>query len=156
MHQFNQLITTPEVALDLAIWLEKKGAAFYDNVLKASEEESTRTIFARLAAEERAHCKTYKALFEQVTGERVEQEELVGEYGHFINMLIEEIISTLEIHGDETIEELLQKALTFEVKTLGYFQEIRARFPGEDGSAINAICQEEEKHIDILQKAIAR
>ena len=156
MHEFNQLITTPEVALDLAIWLEKEGEAFYQQALAAAGEGEARTIFAWLAGEEQAHCRTYKALYEQVTGEKVEQEELVGEYGHFINMLIGEVLSGLELDGNEPIEDLLRKALHFEEKTLGYFQEIRARFPGEAGSAIDAICIEEQKHIDILRKALAR
>jgi len=156
MNPFNQLITKPEVALDLAVWLEKHGEAFYRQALAVAEDDAARTLFAWLAAEEQAHGETYKALYEKIAGEKIRQENLVGEYGHFINMLIEEVTAGLEFDAGESMEKILQKALAFEQKTLAYFLEIRKRFPGENGAMIDAICAEEEKHINILEKVLSR
>lgn len=155
MDRFGQLISSPEVALDLAIWLEKKGEAFYRQANESVDDPTARELFAWLANEESAHCDTYKSLYARLTGEEVEQEELFGEYGHFINLLIEEIVAGIEIGASDTHAEILEKALAFEKSTLRYFQEIRTRFPGEQGRMIDAICEQEKMHIDRLMAAIS-
>jgi rubrerythrin len=155
MNRFNQLITSFEVALDLAIWLEKKGAAFYREARDATGDNSAKKLFAWLADEEVTHCETYQELYTAVKGEPPIQEELVGEYGHFINLLIREILADFDLASTDTPDDILQKALAFETAALRYFQEIRARFSGEQGRVIDLICAEEQTHIDKLMAAAA-
>lgn len=155
MDRFSQLISSPDVALDLAIWLEKKGEAFYREASESVDDTTARELFAWLTSEEAAHCDTYKSLYANITGEEVKQEELFGEYGHFINLLIDEIVAGIEIGATDTLGEILEKALAFEKSTLSYFQEIRTRFPGEQGRMIDAICEQEQMHIDRLTAAVS-
>ena len=146
----NQSITSLESVLDLAVWLEKHGQAFYESARDAVTEPGLKETFAILAAEEKKHCAIYTDLYELYTGKSAEGEELLGEYGKFIQLLIKEITQSLEFNGVLTQEELINRALQFEKNTLLYFAEVKPLFRGKAGSLIEAVCREEKRHIQQL------
>ncbi len=148
----NQSITTIESVLDLAVWLEKHGQAFYERARDAAAEPELKDIFAHLAVEERKHCAIYTDLYQLYTGKTVDGEQLLGEYGKFIQLLIKEIIQSLELQGVVSQEDLLSRALQFEKNTLLYFLEVKPLFRGKAGSLIEAICREEKRHIQQLME----
>jgi rubrerythrin len=148
----NQSITSIESVLDLAVWLEKHGQAFYENARDAAAEPELKDLFALLAVEERKHCAIYTDLYQLYTGKTVEGEQLLGEYGKFIQLLIKEIIQSLELEGVASEEDLLGRALQFEKDTLLYFLEVKPLFRGKAGSLIEAICREEKRHIQQLME----
>ena len=110
----NQSITSLESVLDLAVWLEKHGQAFYESARNTATDPGLKETFAILAAEEKKHCAIYTDLYELYTGKSSEGEELLGEYGKFIQLLIKEITSSLEITDVLSQEELIDRALQFE------------------------------------------
>ena len=148
----NQSITSIESVLDLAVWLEKHGQSFYENARDAAAEPELKDLFAHLAVEERKHCAIYSDLYQLYTGKTVEGEQLLGEYGKFIQLLIKEIIQSLELKGVASEEDLLGRALQFEKDTLLYFLEVKPLFRGKAGSLIEAICREEKRHIQQLME----
>ena len=148
----NQSITSIETVLDLAVWLEKHGQAFYERARDAATEPELGEIFAHLAVEEQKHCAIYTDLYQLYTGKSVEGEQLLGEYGKFIQLLIKEIIQSLEFEGTVSQEDLLSRALQFEKNTLLYFSEVKPLFRGKAGSLIEAICCEEKRHIQQLME----
>jgi rubrerythrin len=148
----NQSITSIETVLDLAVWLEKHGQAFYERARDAATEPELEEIFAHLAVEEQKHCAIYTDLYQLYTGKSVEGEQLLGEYGKFIQLLIKEIIQSLDFEGTVSQEDLLSRALQFEKNTLLYFSEVKPLFRGKAGSLIEAICREEKRHIQQLME----
>jgi rubrerythrin len=148
----NKSITSIESVLDLAVWLEKHGQAFYERAEAAATEPDLKEAFTALAAEEKKHCAIYTDLYELYTGKIAEGEELLGEYGKFIQLLIREITYTLEFEGDLTPMELVERALQFEKNTLLYFAEVKPLFRGKAGALIDAICREEKRHIQQLME----
>ena len=148
----NQSITSIESVLDLAVWLEKHGQAFYESARDAATEAELKELFAQLAVEERRHCAIYTDLYQLYTGKSVEGEQLLGEYGKFIQLLIREIIQSLEFEGVASQGDLLGRALQFEKNTLLYFSEVKPLFRGKAGSLIEAICREEKRHIQQLME----
>lgn len=146
----NKSITSLESVLDLAVWLEKHGQAFYESARDAVTEPGLKEIFAILAAEEKKHCAIYTDLYELYTGKSAEGEELLGEYGKFIQLLIKEITSSLEFTDVLSQEELINRALQFEKNTLLYFSEVKPLFRGKAGALIEAVCREEKRHIQQL------
>jgi rubrerythrin len=148
----SQSITSIESVLDLAVWLEKHGQTFYERACEAASEPGLKELFAHLAVEERKHCAIYTDLYQLYTGKSVEGEQLLGEYGKFIQLLIGEIIQTLEFADVADREELLGRALQFEKNTLLYFMEVKPLFRGKAGSLIEAICREEKRHIQQLME----
>jgi len=145
-----QSITSLESVLDLAVWLEKHGQAFYESARDTATEPGLKETFAILAAEEKKHCAIYTDLYELYTGKSSEGEELLGEYGKFIQLLIKEITSSLEITDVLSQEELIDRALQFEKNTLLYFAEVKPLFRGKAGALIEAVCREEKRHIQQL------
>ena len=145
-------ITSIESVLDLAVWLEKHGQAFYEKARDAATDPGLKEIFANLAAEEKKHCAIYTDLYELYSGKSSEGEELLGEYGKFIQLLIKEISYSLEFEGVQTQRELIDRALLFEKNTLLYFAEVKPLFRGKAGSLIEAVCREEKRHIQQLME----
>jgi rubrerythrin len=143
-------ITTLESVLDLAVWLEKHGDEFYKKAASGSQDPDIKQLFENLAAEERKHCAIYTDLYEMFTGKSAEGEELLGEYGRFIQLLINEIALTLDFDGVLEPDQLIEKALQFEKNTLLYFSEVKPLFRGKAGALIEAVCNEEKRHIQQL------
>ena len=147
-----QSITSLESVLDLAVWLEKHGQTFYEKAEQAATDAGIRELFAVLAAEEGKHCAIYTDLYEFYTGKSAEGEQLLGEYGKFIQLLIKEIAGELNFAGVLTQEELIARALQFEKNTLLFFNEVKPLFRGKAGTIIEAVCHEEKKHIQQLME----
>jgi len=138
--------------LDLAVWLEKHGRTFYEKAQASATDPEVKDLFGVLAAEEKKHCAIYTDLYELYTGKSAEGEELLGEYGKFIRLLIREIAVALEFDGETSQDELLTRALQFEKNTLLYFSEVKPLFRGKAGALIEAVCREEKRHIQQLME----
>ncbi len=145
-----QSLTSLESVLDLAVWLEKHGQAFYENARDAATDPAIKELFAILAVEEKKHCAIYKDLYELYTSKTADKEELLGEYGEFIQLLIKEIAQSLELDGEQSQKELIDRSLKFEKNTLLYFAEVKPLFRGKAGALIEAVCREEKRHIQRL------
>ena len=145
-----QSITSAEAVLDLAVWLEKHGRSFYEKAAQNASNADVRELFEALAVEEGKHCAMYTDLYELYTGKSAEGDELLGEYGKFIQLLIGEISGELDFTGVQSQDELLARALQFEKNTLLFFNEVKPLFRGKAGSIIEAVCREEKRHTEQL------
>lgn len=143
-------ITSLESVLDLAVWLEKHGEEFYLRACDKVVDDDLKETFSVLAREEQKHCAIYSDLYEVYTGKSTEGDELLGEYGHFIHLLIKEIADSLTFEEMLTQGELVSRALQFEKNTLIFFAEVKPLFRGKAGAIIEAICREEKRHIQKL------
>ena len=143
-------ITSLESVLDLAVWLEKHGQDFYERASVKAVDDRLKETFTSLAKEERKHCAIYTDLYEMYTGKSAEGDELLGEYGQFIHLLIKEISDSLNFEEVLSQEELITRALQFEKNTLIFFAEVKPLFRGKAGAIIEAICREEKRHIQQL------
>lgn len=143
-------ISSLESVLDLAVWLEKHGEDFYERACARADDQGLKETFSALAKEERRHCAIYTDLYEMYTGKSAEGDELLGEYGQFIHLLIKEVSESLNFAEISSQEELIAGALQFEKNTLLFFAEVKPLFRGKAGSIIDAICREEKRHIQQL------
>ncbi len=148
----NKSITSLESVLDLAVWLEKHGREFYEKAEKSATDPEAQQMFSFLASEEQKHCAIYTDLYELYTGKSAENDQLLGEYGRFIQLLIKEIAGALEIEGEMTHGELVDRALRFEKNTLIFFSEIKPLFVGKSAGLVEAVCNEEKRHIQQLME----
>jgi rubrerythrin len=146
-------ITSVETVLDLAIRLEQHGQAYYARAA-ATADADLRELFMAMAEQERRHGLAYQQLYARTTGRDPAGEQLLGEYGRFIDLLSREITRTLAGKVPTTRAELLAQALQFEKDSLLYFREIRALFGPGPQPEIEAICAEEQKHIARLLEMI--
>jgi rubrerythrin len=147
-----QTITSIEAVLDLAVWLEKHGQSFYEKAAQGATDAGIKGLFGDLAVEEGKHCAMYSDLYEFYTGKSAEGDELLGEYGKFIQLLIDEIAGELNVDEVQTQDELISRALQFEKNTLLFFNEVKPLFRGKAGAIIEAVCREEKRHIQTLME----
>lgn len=145
-------ITSLGSVLDVAVWLEKHGRAFYENAETLTSDPASKELFSFLAAEERKHCAIYTDLYEFYIGKSAENDQLLGEYGRFIQLLIEEIAGVLTLDETSDLEALIEKALKFEKNTLIFFNEIKSLFTGKAAIMVEAVCNEEKRHIQQLME----
>jgi rubrerythrin len=148
----NQNITSLESVLDLAVRLEKQGQEFYERARDVATDPDMKETFDILAKEEKKHCAIYTDLYQLHTGKPAEGKELLGEYGRYIQLLINEITQALAFEDVFTQEELVARALQFEKNTLLYFAEVKPLFRGKAGALIEAVCREEKRHIQLLME----
>lgn len=145
-------IKTIESVLDLAVWLERHGQLFYSSAQESAADPELKALFSYLAEEEARHCHQYTKLYEQQLGKTSGDETLLGEYAHFIDLLIREITDNLIIEEMTTPKVLIWKALRFEKDTLLYFNEIKKLFTDDNAMLIESICKEEKSHIQHLME----
>ena len=143
-------IKSVESVLDVAIWLEKKGREFYENAVTSFQDDELKSTLLFLIEQEQKHETIYQNLSQKITGTPEAQDELFGEYGMFIRLLVSEITRSLEISPSFTREQLIRAAIRFEKDTLLYFHEIKKLFQGDERAAIQTICDEERNHIRLL------
>ena len=143
-------ITSLESVLDLAVWLEKHGQDFYERAHDKVADPDLKETFSALANEEKKHCAIYMDLYQVYTGKSAEGDELLGEYGQFIHLLIKEITDSLSFEATLSQEDLIARALQFEKNTLLFFGEVKPLFRGKAGAVIEAVCREEKRHIQQL------
>ena len=146
MPRANSCITSLETALDLAVWLEKHVQAFYERAAVTADAD-LKELFTGLAEEERQHGIVCQRLYTAATGKDPRQEQLLGEYGQFINLLRRELTRTLTSEVPTTRADLMARVLQFEKDTLLYFEEIKTLFGPGPHPELDAICAEEKRHI---------
>ncbi|MBA4369043.1 MAG: hypothetical protein C0403_15545 [Desulfobacterium sp.] len=147
-------IKSIESVLDVAIWLEKRGKEFYENAVSSvRDNDEIKTMLLFLIEQEKNHEAMYKSLSKKITGDPTLQDELFGEYGMFIRLLISEITESMKFDHSMSLDQLIQTAIQFEKDTLLYFHEIKKLFKEKDSIAIQTICDEERNHIRLLMDA---
>jgi rubrerythrin len=141
-------ITSIEAAIDVAVRVEQFGRDFYAKAREAARDTRCRTLFSFLAAEEERHLGAYRAMQESVTGGAFQQDELVGEYGMYIEMLGREIIGGLALTEGMPLEDTLAMAVTLEKNTLLFYNEL-ARLAKDEAlhDSVERIIREEQSHL---------
>lgn len=143
-------IKSIEIVLDLAIHLEKTGKAFYEEVRAAVSDEKLKSLLLLLISQEAAHMEQYGRLVRQATGQPAYQDTLFGEYGMYIDLLVEEVTGRLRFAASLSPREVIDMAVAFEKDTLLFYNEIKMLFDGQDRETVAKICREEKKHIEML------
>ncbi len=143
-------IKTLDAVIDLAINMEKHSLDHYKKLCDATSDPKCRKLFTWLVEQEDEHCQTYLRLREDYSGVNSSPEELVGGYGHFIEILVKEVTETLNSSETLSIEEEIEKALYFEESVIKYFQKVKSLFPEDHAEVLQQICDEEQEHIDAI------
>ena len=137
--------------IEMAIQTEKLGAEFYSNMaVKFGDNEEFKTLFEVLAEKEREHENVFHAIMEKM-GSSYQMPDNWGEAAKYLKAIVE---SEFFLGDDkvlpnfkhlETVEDVVNYAITFEKVTLLYYLELRDVV--QDKEAIYDIINEEKGHI---------
>ncbi len=152
MDSASSSITTLDAVIDLAIAMENHGRHYYADARDKATDPRCIKFFSWLVEQEDDHHQTYLKLLEDSSGIEMSAEELTGGYGHFIQMLVKEVTESLTESDKLTIDEVIGQALFFEESVIKYFQKVMPLFPENQAKTIQTICDEEQEHIDAINK----
>lgn len=145
-------------ALQVAISNEQQGLRFYSQTLEATENEATRTIFARLLEEEKRHLS---ALQKEFTALRQAHRWLDDEPPllYFDHERLESIFPKgrhhiVQIARSATPSEALHLAMAVERRSYEFFSDYADKVEYSQGKAIfRKFANEEQRHIRMIRHA---
>jgi rubrerythrin len=137
--------------LEIAIEMERNGFAFYESV--QTKDEEARNIFKQLAAREKEHEHTFRDILSGLGG--YSPEKSCENYQYIKNVANSSIFTgdranILLSKKTKTDAEAIEAGIGFEKDSILFYSEVRGMVPRKDQDIIDAIVNEEKKHLSEL------
>ncbi len=145
--------------IDIAKQVEHAGEAFYAEALKYVKSPKIRDLFTHLHGEEQRHATVFEKILLELDGDtgpwRQDEEYLAYMHGLVRNQVFPTPESArARVAGLRDEKAALLHALAFEKDSILFFHELRPVLAEESHSVIDALVEEERKHVKALNKAL--
>ena len=144
---------------EMAIQIERNGKAFYEELARKSNEADMRTFFKYLADQEDVHLERFKELRDRLSKEGYIAPYDWDEARDYLAALVSKEVFADENMGARLAKEAPDEATAFdaaiglEKDSLLFYHEMMRFVNKQDHPLIEAIAEEERKHItDLTQK----
>jgi len=144
---------------EMAIQIERNGKAFYEELARKSNEADMRTFFKYLADQEDVHLERFKELRDRLSKEGYIAPYDWDEARDYLAALVSKEVFADENMGARLAKETPDEATAFdaaiglEKDSLLFYHEMMRFVNKQDHPLIEAIAEEERKHItDLTQK----
>ena len=143
--------------LDLAIRIEKNGEMVYRKAAERASRQSLASLFESLANEEVRHAEWFSDLKDKVN--KTAEDPRLEEMGKKVlqGILGDQTFSLEEASLEEMegVEDVLKTAIEFEKDTALFYEMIRSFLNDKETLRhLDAIIEEENRHITLLQEAL--
>jgi len=151
------LFFTGKELINIAVGIEKNGAAFYDVVLASIKDDAVRKSFQYLADSEREHIKIFTNMLESISDYQ-SPETYTEEYEIYLKSLIDSAVFSNEQKAKDTAskvsntDEAIQIALTAEKESILFYSAVQELVKQSEQAIITKIIDEEKSHIRQLVK----
>jgi rubrerythrin len=141
--------------LEVAVGIEKNGAAFYQALAEKIKGPSARAIYEHLAAEEIKHQKTFQAMLETV-GSYQPPEGYAKEYQLYLKSLVDSSVFTDVAQARQRAAEAssqikaLDIGIQAEKDSILFYTEIQNLVKPADRQVVLKIIDEERGHLSQL------
>ncbi|MBU4445175.1 MAG: ferritin family protein [Candidatus Marinimicrobia bacterium] len=134
-----------------AIKIEENGEKFYRQMVTKLPDKKVKELFTFLADEEVQHKATFSAMLSKFEDYKP-AESYPGEYFAYLKAYADNLVFGFgkfdeDIANIENAETALQFAIGKELDTIMYFQEMKNLVPESERKRINAIIEEERRHV---------
>jgi rubrerythrin len=145
-------------ALQVAIANEELGLHFYTRALELTEDEITRTVFARLVDEEERHLaalqKEFEALCQAYTWLDAEPALLYFDHERLASIFPQDRQNIVQIVQSATPAEALYMAMAAERRSYEFFRHYASKVEYPKGRAIfRKFATEEQRHLQMIRHA---
>jgi len=149
--------------LDMAEHLERNGAAFYNRAAEGMSDPHIRTVLRDLATWEEAHEKIFSRMRATLTGDLRNKKALNAEDKRSLHLraMVDGNVFDLQtdpsklLSGRETIEDVLQMAVTREKDSVVFYLDLKNLLAETaDPKSIDGIIEEEMDHIAFLNREL--
>ena len=154
--------TAAEV-LEMAEKMERAGANFYRHAAKRFDNPYIRQLFTELVAWEEKHEGIFGGMRERLattdmqSGDLDSDEDLAAYLQAIKGLDVFDVKTdpTKDLTGNETMKEILKKAIEKEKNSIVYYNALKAFVPTEaDRKTVDDIVKEEMHHIRILNESL--
>ncbi len=143
--------------LEVALGIEKNGAAFYQTLAEKSKDESTQAIYRHLAAEEIKHQKTFLSMLDEV-GHYQPPQDYAEAYVFYLQSLVDSSVFTdvaqaRQIAAKTSSQaEALDIGIRAEKDSILFYTEMKNLVKPADHQIITNIIDEEREHLNQLTR----
>ncbi len=145
--------------IDIAKQVERAGEAFYAEALKYLKSPKVRALFTHLQGEEQRHAQLFEKILLELDGETGSwrQDE---EYVAYMRGLVRNQVFPNPEAARQAVAKLedekaaLLQALSFEKDSILFFHELRQVLAEDSRCVIDALIEEERKHVKALNEAL--
>ncbi|MCK4361703.1 MAG: ferritin family protein [Dehalococcoidia bacterium] len=138
--------------VNIAIGIERSGAAFYDALVKSARNEASRVIYEYLAVEEKKHIEIFQNMLGSLA-DYTPPETYTEEYDRYLKALIDSAV----FRDDQTAREMAQRsaseaeaiqiAISAEKDSILFYSNLRELVRRSDREAVDKIIEEERSHL---------
>jgi rubrerythrin len=155
-------------AFEMAIQIEKNGAAFYRKAASLQEDAQNQTFLETIARMEDRHKEGFEEMKTRLTD--LEKTQTVFDPNDELHLYLKDMADahggegnpdvTDQLTGDETMAQIIKTAIALEKESILFYVGLKDLVPPKFGrEKINAIINEEKKHIvqlnGFLKKAMS-
>ncbi len=145
--------------IDIAKQVEHAGETFYAEALKYLKSPKVRELFTYLHREEQRHAKLFENILSEIDGDtgpwRQDEEYLAYMRGLVRNQVFPSPEDARAAAADLQDEKAaLMRAVSFEKDSILFFHELRNVLAEENRGVIDALVDEERKHLQAINKLI--
>ena len=141
--------------INIAIGIEKQGAAYYDVMAKSTWHELARDLFQHLAGMEKQHITTFQAMLDDAAKDEAPL-QFTAEHEAYMQALIENAVFTDELaaselatHLDNEIEAI-DIAIDAEKHSILFYYQMKEIIPPSIETVVQKILMEEKVHLSQL------
>lgn len=143
--------------LNIAVGIERRGIAFYDTMVKSTENAVARDIFRYLADMERMHIHIFQGMLGEADKYQI-PETYTGEYTAYLQALVDSAIFTDDTITSEMATrassdiEAMELAIGAEKDSILFYYEMREILPQPVQPMVTKIIAEEKAHLRELSE----
>jgi rubrerythrin len=143
--------------LEVALGIERNGAAFYQALASKSQDRKVRAIYEHLAAEEIKHQKTFQTMLD-AAGSYLPPEAYAEDYHLYLKSLVDSSVFTDVAHARQIAAKLSSpaEALTIGIQaekdSILFYTEMMKLVKPADHQIMLKIIDEERSHLNQLSR----
>jgi rubrerythrin len=152
---------SPAELYNIAVAIERRGAAFYDTLARSSQNDLVRQSFLALAAMEHQHIQAFQKLAStapKTFGEGIEDEE----YGAYFKALVDSAVFNDDLATGELVtkvnsdKEAVEVGIGAEKDSILFYEQLQEITGGDAIQSIGKIISEEKEHLRRLAEIKAK
>jgi rubrerythrin len=139
--------------IEIAIEIEKNGAAFYSALAQSADTERLRELYIYLSQEEKRHITRFQEILESVGGYQISEAYYATQYMGYMKALADERVFKDDTSVKEAAdranspEEAIKMAIDFEKESILFLHEMYNLMPEADKSIVQKLLDEERDHL---------
>jgi len=138
--------------INIAIGIERRGIAFYDIMIRSTENAATRDVFQYLASMEREHIQIFQGILAEADKYQI-PETYAGEHAAYLQALVDSAVFTDDIVNSEMATQAdsdiraLELAIVTEKDSMLFYYGMKEIIPQRVQPMVNKIVTEEKSHL---------